>query len=124
MKPDKKKPPEVFMIDFTVIKLMLEGNNKQKSVDLLNKLHNLKKRLPENEAPNVFTTTSNFLRGLYDAKKIDLDYLHQFLKTVTIVSIHPVNKFDMMGEQAVMNENIKMLEAMSRPLPKPQGQGG
>lgn len=100
----------IFIIDSSVMKNMIEGNNDEKAVEILDKLNDLKKRKIPCAA---MTTLSSLLHAIYlsdDNAKISK--LKKMLETITIVALGN-DHLDYKDEKKVIEHIIKLASIIS-----------
>jgi hypothetical protein len=105
--------PAAFVIDFSVLISMLEGNNKDGSKDLLDTLVQLRESGDKKTA--IMSTTPNLLYALYHAEKIDLAELKRILKTISLASAPSLIRTDMLPEEHVRNEIMALAKSLATP---------
>lgn len=96
----------VFLVDFSVLKNMLEGK-KDSSTKILDEVKKIKAKGIDFK---FFTTSMNFHRGLFLAKKIDILRLRDIL---SLINIAPSAKNDFMDEKSVMTDMVCFAEALT-----------
>jgi hypothetical protein len=95
-----------FLVDFSVMKDMLEGK-KGSSIKILDEVKKMKKAGMEFR---LFTTSMNFHRALFIAKKIDVLRLRDIL---ALIHIAPSATDNFMDEKATITDMVCLAEAMT-----------
>lgn len=110
VKKTKDLEKTVFLIDDSVLVVMISKSNSKKdksSVAILNKLQQMR----DEEVPyKAFTTLACFLRSLWITEKIDLDRVK---KVIDLIDIAPLPSANFKDEESVRTQLIKVANIVS-----------
>ena len=98
----------LFLIDHTVLLQMLEGDNKNRAIEMLDRITNMKKR---NVPFKAITTLPCFLRAIWEAKNLQVENLRKIIDPIQIISTGQV---DYKSEKEVTEDIIKLAEKLTK----------